>query len=148
MHPQHDNLRKVNKGRPTLPLPNLITLHKNIQNNIQDIFAFFQYEMVGCFTGCHTTNKLYCWSCLLFSSKHEASNEQCFSDLNPLSRAQQKHAKPQTRVHCYLQLQLLGKQQRVELLIDAQRRNDVTRHNESVKKRRWKLRQFIGAFFF
>ena len=140
MHPLHNKLRMVNKGRTTPPVINLINLHKwkTEQYIVQDMrgICFSQYEKVDLLAGREAANKLYCWSCLLFSYKHEASNEQCFSDLNPLSRAQQKQAKPQTHVHCYLQLQLLGKQQRVELLIDAQRRNDVTRHNESVKKRR------------
>lgn len=47
MHPPHDNVRKVNKVQPTLPLPNLITLPQNIQNNIQDIFAFFSMKRLA-----------------------------------------------------------------------------------------------------
>jgi hypothetical protein len=59
-----------------------------------------------------------------------------------------KQATSQTHVHCYLQLILFGKQQRVELIFDAQRRNDVTRHNEQVKKNRWVLRRCIDALCF
>jgi len=44
-----------------------------------------------------------------------------------LSSAQQKHSKSHTQVHWYIQLKLCGKQQRVDLLLDAQCRNDVTR---------------------
>jgi hypothetical protein len=71
--------------------------------------------------------------------------QQGFSDLNHLLRAQQKHSKSQTHVHSYLQLKLFGKQQTVGLLLDAQRRNDVTRHNEQVKKSRLILCWFIDA---
>jgi len=52
---------------------------------------------------------------------HEVWNKQGFSDLNHLSRVQQKHSKSQTRVHCYPQLKLFGEQQRVDLHHDAKR---------------------------
>ena len=45
---------------------------------------------------------------------------------------QQKHSKSQTHVHCYLLLKLFGKQQRVDLLLNAQHSN-ITKHNEQVK---------------
>jgi len=48
-------------------------------------------------------------------------------------------------VHCYLQLELFVKQQRVDLLLDAERRNDVAGHNEQVKKNRRVLRRFSDA---
>jgi hypothetical protein len=60
----------------------------------------------------------------------------------------QKQSKPQTYVHSYLQLKLFGKQQRVDLLIDAQRRNDVTRDSEGVKRDRLILRRFIDAVWY
>jgi len=71
---------------------------------------------------------------LIFSNKHEVWNKQGFSNLNNLSNAQYKHSKTQTHVSCYLQLTLFGKQQRVDLFLDAQCRNDDTTHNEQVKK--------------
>ena len=48
-------------------------------------------------------------------------------------------------MHCYLQLKLFGKQQRIVLFLDAECRNDVTSHNKAVKKNRLILRQFIDA---
>jgi len=56
------------------------------------------------------------------------------SDLSHVSSAQQEHSKSQNHVHCYLQLKLFGKQQRVDLLLDAQRRNDVTRRSKKNEK--------------
>jgi hypothetical protein len=58
-------------------------------------------------------NKFYCWL-LYFSFYHEIRNNQGFLGLHHLSSAQQKHSKPQTHVHCYLQLKLFGKQQTVD----------------------------------
>jgi hypothetical protein len=49
---------------------------------------------------------------------------------NLLLSAQQKHSKSRNHVNLYLQLQLSGKQPTADLLHDAQRSNDVTRHIE------------------
>ena len=43
---------------------------------------------------------------------YELRNKQGFSDSHHLSSVQQNHTKLQTNVHCYLQLKLLGKQQK------------------------------------
>jgi len=48
-------------------------------------------------------------------------------------------------MHCYLQLKLFGKQQRIDLFLDAECRNDVTSHNKAVKKNKLILRQFNDA---
>jgi hypothetical protein len=55
---------------------------------------------------------------------------------------QQKHSKSQTVVSYHLQLKL---QQTVDLLLDAECRNDITKHNEQVKKNRVILHLFIDA---
>jgi hypothetical protein len=64
------------------------------------------------------------------------------------SHAQHKHATSQNHAYCYLQLTLFAKQQRVDLLLDSQRRNNVTRHNVQVTKKRWKLLRCIDAMCF
>jgi len=51
------------------------------------------------FTGYHEAKQCPC----LVSIDHAAHNKQGLWDRNPLSSAQQKHWKPQTPVHCYLQ---------------------------------------------
>jgi len=80
-----------------------------------------------------------------FSDEHEVLNEHGLLNLNNLSSVQQKHSKSQTYVHCYLQLKLLGKQQRVDLLLSTQSRKCVLRHNEQMKKIRLILHQFVDA---
>lgn len=70
MHPLHNKLRMVNKGRTTPPVINLINLHKckTGQYIVQDMrgICFSQYEKVDLLAGCETTNRIYCWSCLPF----------------------------------------------------------------------------------
>jgi hypothetical protein len=50
------------------------------------------------------------------------TNMKCFSDLNQLPSAQQKHSKSHIHVHCCVQLKVFGKQQTVDLHLDAERR--------------------------
>jgi hypothetical protein len=47
-------------------------------------------------------------------------NTQVVLDLYHLSNARQKHSKSQTHVPCYLALKLFGKQQKVDLLLNAE----------------------------
>jgi hypothetical protein len=95
----------------------------------------------------HQTNVIVGRS-LHFPDKHEACNKQGFCGVNHLSRAKQKHPESQTHTYCYLQVKLFGKQQRVDLVIDAYRRNDVTRRNEQVKKNRFISLPIIRAVWY
>jgi len=49
-------------------------------------------------------------------------------------------------VHCYRQLKSFEKQ-KVDLLLDAQHRNDVTSGQKQVKKNRVILRRFVGTLY-
>ena len=140
-HPLHDKLRIVNKVRPTPPLPCLITYHKTQAEQYKRHFLISQYGKVDWLAGCETTNKLYCWPCLIFYNKRDVWNKQGFLDLNDLSSAQQKHSKSQTLVHCYLQLKLFGKKH-IEMLLGVKCRN-VTRNNEQAKKKTVILHRFV-----
>jgi hypothetical protein len=57
-----------------------------------------------------------------FFNEHEVWNKHGFLNLNNLSSVQQKHSKSKIYVHCYIQLKLFGKQQRVDLLPSTQSR--------------------------
>jgi hypothetical protein len=64
------------------------------------------------------------------------TNMKEFSDLNHLSSAQKNHSKSQTPMHCCLQLNYLKKKTKVDPLLNAERKNDITRHNKQVEKSR------------
>ena len=51
-------------------------------------------------------------------------------------------------MHCYVQVKLFGKQQRIDLFLDAECRNVVTSHNKAVKENKLILHQFIDAVFY
>jgi len=75
-----------------------------------------------------------------FFNEYEVLNKCDFVNLNNLSSVQQMHSKSQTYVHCYQQLKLFGKQQRVDLL-----QSTHCRKYEQVKKIRLILCQFIDS---
>ena len=52
----HDELRTVNKGRPTPPLLSLITHHKSKTEQYTRYLFITQYKKIDCLAGCETTN--------------------------------------------------------------------------------------------
>jgi len=77
-------------------------------------------------------NKLHCWPCLFSSNKHEG----IFGFKSFVKRAE----KSLTITNFYALLstvKLFGeKKQKVETLLDSERKNDITRHNKQVEKSR------------
>jgi hypothetical protein len=138
--PLHDKLRIMNKGRPTPWLHNLITHHKTKTERYIRRNSICQCEKFDWVIGRETTKKLYFWSCSPFYNKHE-----WLLGFKSFASAQKKHSKSQIHAHCYIQLKLFIKQQRIDLLLDAESRKDVTWHNEQFKKNKRILRRFIDA---
>jgi len=87
-------------------------------------------------------NKLYCCPPPFFNKCDVWNKQEIFLELNHLFIAQHKHSESQTHVSCYLQLKF---QQTVDLLLDAEHRNDIPTHNEQVKKNRVILHRFSDA---
>jgi len=67
--PLRDKLSRLNKGRPTPPLTNVITHHKTKPEQYTRHFCISQYVKVVWVAGCATANKLYFWASLLFSNE-------------------------------------------------------------------------------
>ena len=130
----------MNKGRSTPPFPKLITHHKTKTEKYKRHFCVSQYENVDWLAGCETINELDCWPCFHFCNKYEG-----LFGFNHLSYVQQKHSKSQTHVQCYLPLKLFGIQRKVDLLLNTQHSNIITKHSEKVKNDIILL-QFIDAF--
>jgi hypothetical protein len=140
MRPLHDKLRIVNKSRPTPRLPNLITHHKTKTERYTIHICISQCEKFVWLIECETTKKLYFWSCSLFYNIYEG-----LLGFKLFAKCAAKNSKSQTHVHCYLQLKLFVKQQRIDMHLNAERRNDVTMHNEQINKNTRVLRPFIDA---
>jgi hypothetical protein len=89
VRPLHYLFKIVNKGRPTLPIPNLITHYKTKTERCTRHFGISQYEKDDWLVGYETGNK-FRWPCLFFLL---LKNMKGFSDLNLLSSAQQTYSK-------------------------------------------------------
>ena len=121
MRPLQDKLKRVNEARPAPPSPSKKERHTR----------HFCICLVSSTRNSIRTLLLAVCVFLLLRYKHEG-----LLGIKSFVKWTQKHSKTQTHVQRYLQIELFGKQQRDELLLDAQRRNDVTRNNEWVKKNR------------
>lgn len=134
----------VSDGKPKPPLDNLVSKHRDKKTEYTRHFSTSQYEKVEWLTGCQLRCKLFCWPCLLFSRESCVWNKQGFSDLNHLTFMLQKHEKSQAHVQAFLAYKMFGKQ-RIDTLIDSQRKAEVHKHNEQVNKNREILKRLIDA---
>ncbi|XP_076330811.1 zinc finger MYM-type protein 1-like [Tachypleus tridentatus] len=138
-----DKLRIV-QGKPRPSLPSLVSTHKDKKNEYVRHFSESHYDAIEWLTGCKIRFKLFCWPCLLFSTEKRVGNQQGYTDLNHLPAALQKHEKSRAHVQSSLSLKMFGKQ-RIETLVDTQRKAEISRHNEQVKKNREILKRLIDA---
>ncbi|XP_071535018.1 zinc finger MYM-type protein 1-like [Panulirus ornatus] len=137
-------LKVVEEGKPCPALPNLLSKHKDKKSEYMRHFSISQYETVEWMTGCEKRSRLFCWPCLLFSKENGVWNKHGFSDLNHLTTAQQKHERSQHHVQSFFNLKMFGKQ-RNDTLIDSQQKNEVSRHNEQVRKNREIMKRIIDV---
>lgn len=139
-----EKLKIVTNGRPCPPLPNLTTKHKGKKEEYTRHFSVSSFNSIPWLTGCEKLNKLFCWPCILFSKEKSVWTKTGFSDLSHLSSAQQRHERSQSHVESFLKCKMFGKQ-RIDVLIDSQHKDNISKHNELVKKNRDILKRLIDA---
>lgn len=137
-------LKIVSDGKPRPALDNLVCKHKDKKSEYTRHFSTSHYEKVEWLTGCQLRCKLFCWPCLLFARESCVWNKQGFSDLNHLTFMLQKHEKSQAHVQAFLAYKMFGKQ-RIDTLLDSQRKAEIHKHNEQVNKNREILKRLIDA---
>jgi len=81
----------------------------------------------------------------IFGSVQFYNKHKWLLGFKSVAKCAAKNLKSQTHVQCYLQLKLFVKRQKIDPLLEAERRNDVTWHNEQVNKNTRVLRRFIDA---
>lgn len=77
----------VIKAGPSKPVLNITT---NIKKCVRH-FNVKIYESESWLWGCKTLNKLFYWSCLLFSNEKSVWNTNGYEDLNNIYKAAKKH---------------------------------------------------------
>ena len=128
-----DKVKVVSGSMPRPTLDNLVSKHKDKKSEYTRHFSISHYEKIEWLTGCELKSKLFCWPCLLFSREICVWNNQGFCDLNHLTCSTQKHERSQAHVQAFLAYKMFGKQ-RIDTLIDSQKKAEIQKHNEQVKK--------------
>ncbi|MBN3277478.1 ZMYM1 protein, partial [Polyodon spathula] len=107
-------------------------------------FRAVWYEIHKWLAGSAVSNKVYCWPCLLQSTKHTAWSCEGYSNWKNLSQSTTIHSSSSEHVHNELALkQLENESVGIDRLLDEQSRLAVTEHNEKVRKNREVLKRLI-----
>jgi hypothetical protein len=148
-----EQIKIKNNGRPTPKMSNLININTGGKgsNTSSRTFSENWYQKYAWLTGSETKNKLFCWSCLLFSNRKEKNqNPWCqagYDNLKELFRALQKHDTSKDHIYSQLKMNLFGKQN-IYLLVNNGARLENVKHNELVKKNHSVLHRLIDIVIF
>lgn len=137
----------IKKGKPCPLIPNLTSVHKDKKREYIRHFNTSQYDNTIGLTGSCVLNKLYCWPCLLFSTENGVWSKVGFDNLNSLTLAICRHEKSINHIKCFLQINTFGRN-RIDHLLDEQKKTSDLMHNEKVKKNRAILKRMIDAVCF
>ncbi|XP_060864313.1 zinc finger MYM-type protein 1-like [Metopolophium dirhodum] len=143
----------VQNGRPCPDLDILTTVKiKKTTDNTSCTRHFRKelYNISDWLCGCEISNKFFCWSCLLFSTKKTVWNNQGYDDLNHLNTAVKKHTESEIHIAGYFKLKtfLSSSTARIDTSLDKQRKIDIQLHNEKAAKNREILKRLINAVCF
>lgn len=127
-----DKLTILKLGKPK-PALDITSKHKDKNCEYIRHFSASNYESIEWLTGCEVRQKLFCFICMLFSTENGVWNKNGYNDLNHLTVAVQRHEKSRAHMQAYLAFKMFGKQ-RIDTLLDCQKRAGISRHNEEVKK--------------
>ncbi|XP_067436490.1 zinc finger MYM-type protein 1-like isoform X2 [Thunnus thynnus] len=149
-HPFHSldyavKMRIKTAGRPTPQ----ITMIKNARPGQQKDSKLTKvwYERYSWLTGSPTTNRLYCWPCLLMGNPKAHFNTwsaQGFCDVKNLDRATKRHDKCFEHISANSKLKLFGRVPNKEL-VDEGTRLQRANHNVKVRRNRDALIRLIDA---
>jgi len=137
-------------GRPTPVLKLSQTcLKKKEGRTFTRHFTSEIYAKNNWICGCNVRNSLFCFPCLLFFNSNTDKNWSRIGiiDLNHLHEKIKKHEVSKAHLQSSTELALLGKLNIAQQLSSAYRQ-EVTKHNEDVKKNRHILRRLISCIKF
>ena len=132
---------KVNvlkKGRPILDLKNLLptTGRKNVNRSFHKEW----YTRKEWLCECALRNRLFCYPCLLFSTRDLTG----FCDLKNLPRSLSKHEKSNIHIQSQISFKTFGTS-RIDLVLNEQQRLNISLHNSKVKENREILKVLING---
>ena len=137
----------VERGKPKPDMKDLTTVCKGGTKTVIRKFSSSKFDEIPWLTGCATSQKLYCWPCVLFNSESSVWNKEGYSDLAHLSAAIQRHEKAKKHIEALYVLRMFGSQ-RIDTALSSQRQAEISHHNENVRANREVLRSLINATCF
>lgn len=141
--PFTEKLEIIKNGRPTPELE----LKEKVKK-VERHFKSDNYQRYPWMTGCTKTNRLYCWSCLLFSlDKSSTWVSGGFVSLTNLTKSAHRHQDSAAHLQAMVSVKTFG-DTRVDLQLDEQRRNRTTAHNNKVRQNREILKRLINVVTF
>ncbi|XP_006009466.1 uncharacterized protein LOC102349681 [Latimeria chalumnae] len=129
----------VKKGRIT---PTLKALQKYGKTARQ--FQTSWYGSYKWLTGSTVSNKVYCWPCLLLTTKKSTWSSEGYSDWKNLSRSASLHCSSKEHIQNEVSLKRLEREETpVGALLSEQRRLAILQYNDNVRKNREVLKRLI-----
>jgi hypothetical protein len=132
-----------NQGRATPSLPEMTSKNKKCTRKFHDYY----YEKYPWLTGCVELNKLFCWSCLLFSKEQTVWSNKGYSDMNNFDHSWKNHQKSQAHKDAMFDYDDF-KTSNVYHDLNEQARNANRQHNAKVDKNRSILKTLINAVMY
>jgi hypothetical protein len=135
-------LIKAGPPRPT-SLPFLATKKTQRKNGIQQVYfarfnpSVYSREPWICACALPDQGGLFCWPCLLFNASPNIRTWKStpYKDMNNLSGEISRHSKIETHLAATLALSKFNgnSAQRIDLLLDKAREQEISNHNQQVK---------------
>ncbi|KAL2083806.1 hypothetical protein ACEWY4_021579 [Coilia grayii] len=135
-----DYAEKVRVKSAGRPLPKIAIKKPN--GKVSAVNATW-YERYKWLTASSTTNRLYCWPCLLMG-KSQTWSVEGFADIKNLDRATKRHDKCKDHVGAAIRLGLLGRMP-IDQVVDEGVRLQNTQHNAKVRRNRDTLKRLIDV---
>lgn len=140
----------LTSGRPTVPLDFcFLKSVKKIEKSYKITFKNSWFSEFTWLCSSKYLQKLFCWPCLLFSTKHNAWNRQGFGDFQNITRSLHKHEDSGEHLKCKFKLRTFERNR--NSIADALKENArlcVTKFNENVRLNRQLLRIVIKAVLY
>lgn len=126
------------------PMPELILLKRYKDHGRSFQLSWYQQHKWLCCS--EKLSKLFCWPCLLMSTKKGPWPSDGFDDLKNLSRAIARHVSSKDHMNAYISLNKLSKRvvKSSELLLERSRIQNV-KNNELIKKNREVVKVMIDV---
>jgi hypothetical protein len=138
------------KGRPTPPLPDLCRERKTGGKIVKLRFHPSKYDDIPWLCGCSKLSKLFCWPCLLFSTRKTVWNSGGIDDLNNLGNVlKQRHQQSKEHLDAYISFKtFIRTENRIEFSLSRAHKENIEKHNNMVKCNRYVVKKLIDVTCF